>query len=83
MIINLFENKIKTNDDSPLSKIVNIPVCVVIVSSAFKENNKCYPQVLLHDCFYEYEEDVNPMVLEYFFECTDLVNYKSSSCVKC
>ena len=43
--------KFKTNDDLPLSKIINIPVCVVIVSSIFKENDEYYPQVLLHDIF--------------------------------
>ena len=46
--------KFKTNDDLQLHKIINIPVCVVIISSIFKEDNKYYPQVLLHDCFYEY-----------------------------
>ena len=56
--------RFKTNDDLPLSKIINIAVCVIIVSSIFKENNKYYPQVLFHDCFYEYEKDVNPLVLE-------------------
>ena len=56
--------RFKTNDDLPLSKIKNIPVWVVIASSVFKENNKYYPQVLLHDCFSEYAEDVNPLVLE-------------------
>ena len=35
--------RFKTNDDLPLSKIINIPVCVVIVSSIFKENGKYYP----------------------------------------
>ena len=28
--------RFKTNDDLPLSKIINSPVCVVIVSSIFK-----------------------------------------------
>ena len=28
-----------THDDLPLYKIINIPVCVVIVSSIFKEDN--------------------------------------------
>ena len=61
--------KFKTNDDLPLNKIITIPVCVVIVSvsSIFKEDNEYHPQVLLHDCFYEYEEDVYPLVLECFF----------------
>ena len=53
----------KTNDDLSLSKIINVYVCVVIVSNVVKENDKYYPQVLLHDCFYEYEENINPPVL--------------------
>ena len=34
-----------TNDDLPLNKIINIPVCIVLVSSIFKEDNECHPQV--------------------------------------
>ena len=55
--------RFKTNDNLPLDKIINIPVCVVIVSSIFKEDNEHYPQVLLHDFFYEYEENINPPVV--------------------
>ena len=51
--------RFKTNDDLPLNNIINIPVCVVIVSSIFKEDSEYYPQVLLHDYFYEYEENIN------------------------
>ena len=51
--------RFKTNDDIPLSKIINIPVCVVIVSNILKEDGKYYPQVLLRDCFYEYEYEEN------------------------
>ena len=36
--------KFKSDDDLPLSKILNIPVCVIIVRSVFQENNH-YPQV--------------------------------------
>ena len=53
--------KFKTNDDLPLNRLINIPVCVVIISSIFKENDKYYPQILLHDCFHEYEENINPL----------------------
>ena len=35
--------KFKTNDDLPLNKIVNIPVCVIIVSSVFRKDNEYYP----------------------------------------
>ena len=51
--------RFKTNDDLLLNKIINIPVCVIIVSSNFKEDGEYYPQVLPHDCFDEYEENIN------------------------
>ena len=51
----------KTNDDVPLNKIINNPVCVVSVSSFLKEDDEYRPQVLLRDYFYEYEEHVNPL----------------------
>ena len=40
-----------------LGKILNIPMCAIIVSSVFQENDKYYPQVYLKDCFYEYEHE--------------------------
>ena len=56
--------RFKTNDDlPPVNKIINIPVCVIIVSSIFKEDNEYHPQILLHNCFYEYEENINPSVV--------------------
>ena len=59
--------KFERNDELPLNRVINIPVCIVVISSIFKEDGKYYPQVLLHDCFYEYEEHVNPLILELFF----------------
>ena len=44
-------------------KVILNCVCVVIVSSIFKEDNEYHSQVLLHDCFYEYEEHFNPLVV--------------------
>ena len=41
-----------------MGKILNIPACVITVRSVFQENNKYYPQVFLHECFYEYEYDM-------------------------
>ena len=55
--------RFKTNDDLPLNKIINILVCVVIASSIFKKDGEYHPQILLHGCFYEYEENINPQVL--------------------
>ena len=47
--------KFKTDDDLPYNKIINIPVCVIIVSSVFKEHGSYYLQILLHICFYEHD----------------------------
>ena len=55
--------RFKANDHLPLNKIINIPVCVVIVRSIFKEDNEYHPQVLLHDFFYEYQEIINHSVV--------------------
>ena len=50
--------KFKTSDYIIFNEIVNIPLCVIVVSSVFKENDGYYPQISLLDCFYE--KDVSP-----------------------
>ena len=40
--------KFKANNELPLGKILNIPVCKIIIRSVFEEDGKYYPQVLLH-----------------------------------
>ena len=50
--------KFKTNDDLVFNEMMNIPVCVIVASSVFKEIDGYYPQMTLHDCFYE--KDVSP-----------------------
>ena len=50
--------KFKTNDDVVFNEMINIPVCVTVVSSVFNKNEEYYPQITLHDCFYE--KDVSP-----------------------
>ena len=49
--------KFESDDVLPLGKILTIPLCVIIVTSVFQENNKYYPQVSLHECFYEYDHE--------------------------
>ena len=83
--------RFESNDDLPLGKILNMPVCVIIVRAILEENSKYYPQVLFHKCFYEYEENTNPPVvqsLKYSVKrihfCSNKSHYyKFSSCVKC
>ena len=43
----------KTDDDLPCNQETNVPVCVISISSVFKERNWYYPQIELQDCFYE------------------------------
>ena len=50
--------KLKTNDDLVFNEMMNIPACVIVVSSVFKENDGYYPKNTLHDCFDE--KDVSP-----------------------
>ena len=42
---------------------IKVLVCIIIVRSVFEENGKCYPQVSLHECFYEYKNNINPPVV--------------------
>ena len=55
--------RFESDDDLPLGKMLNIPVCVIIIRDVFEEDSKYYPQVLLQDCFYEHEEDISPLVV--------------------
>ena len=55
--------RFESDDDLLISKIIIIPVCVIIMRDVFEEDSKYYPQVLLHDCFYEHEESADPPVV--------------------
>ena len=55
--------KFESDDDLPLGKITNIHLCVIIVKGVFEEDSKYYPQVLLHEYFYEYEENIDSPVV--------------------
>ena len=35
----------------------------MIIRGIFEGDSKYYAQVLLHDCFHDYEEDINPPVM--------------------
>ena len=55
--------KFESDDDLLSSKIINILVCVIIIRGVFEEDSLYYPNVLLHEYFYEYQEDINPLVI--------------------
>ena len=47
--------KLRTDDDLPYNQKINIPVCVISLSSAIKRRNIYYPNFRLQKCFYESE----------------------------
>ena len=55
--------KFESDDDLPIRKIINIPLCVIIIRGVFEEDSNYYPQVLLNECFYEHEEEINLLVV--------------------
>ena len=48
--------RFESNDDLTLCKILNIPVCIIVVNSVFQRDNNYYPQVLLYEYLNEYKE---------------------------
>ena len=50
------KTRFESNDGLPLSKILNIPVCIIIVKIVFQEDNNYYPHVLLYKCLYKHED---------------------------
>ena len=57
------EIRFETDDElCPLSKIINIPVCVIVVKSVIKEDDRYYTQVFLYEFCYEYEEVSSPLI---------------------
>ena len=55
-MLDFMKARFKSNDDLPLRKILNIPVCIIIVRSVFQEDNNYYPQVLLYECLYKHDD---------------------------
>ena len=52
--------RFESDDDLAISKTIKVPVCVIIICGVFEEDN---PQVLLHDRFYEHEEDIKTLIV--------------------
>ena len=50
--------RVELNDDLPLGKILNISGMIILVGVVFQEGNKYYPQVCLHECVYEFVEEL-------------------------
>ena len=47
------KNRFESNDDLPLNKPLKLRLLTIIIGSAFSENGKFYPQLILDDALYE------------------------------
>ena len=52
----------KPDDALTLGKKLSIPSMIIVIGSVLQEGNKYYPQVCLHDCVYESENEFNEFV---------------------
>ena len=41
-------------DDVALGKILGLPSMIIVTRFVFQKDNKLYPQVYLHECWYEF-----------------------------
>ena len=55
--------KFESDNNFPLGKILNIPVCIIIVKSVLQENEKYYQEFFLKECFFEYENNDDSYVV--------------------
>ena len=53
---NLTRFRFKTDDSLVYNKRINIPVCIISLSSVIKKRKICYPNFKLKRCFYEVED---------------------------
>ena len=45
--------KFNSDDELPLNKSIEIPIMTIVIRAVFLENNKCYLQVFLDECWYK------------------------------
>ena len=50
--------RFESDDYLPLGKILNILSMIIVTRSVFQENNRYYPQLYLHECLYEFVEEL-------------------------
>ena len=53
----LVKVKFKSDDKVPLSKIINIPMCTIILKSVLKIDGMLYPKMYLHGCYLKYDKN--------------------------
>ena len=53
----LVKIEFKSDDKAPLDKIINIHMCTIIIKSLFKIDGMFYPEIYLHSCYLEYDNN--------------------------
>ena len=48
-----FKFEFRSDDNLAYNEIINIPICVISLSSVIKRKNNYYPNFKLKDCYYE------------------------------
>ena len=43
--------KFDADDDLVFNKIINVPMCAIVVKAVYEHDNKLYPQIYLHSCY--------------------------------
>ena len=43
----------ESDDNLPLGKVSNIPICTIIFRSVFDKDEKLYPQIYLDECLHQ------------------------------
>ena len=44
--------KFDTDDDLVFNKIINAPICTIVVKAVYEDDNKFYPQIYLHSFYF-------------------------------
>ena len=45
--------RFESDDNLPLGKVLNIPMCTITIGSVFEEDGKLYQQIYLDECLYQ------------------------------
>ena len=56
-LTDLVKIEFKSDDKAPLDKIINIHMCTIIIKSLFKIDGMFYPEIYLHSCYLEYDNN--------------------------
>ena len=51
-----------TDDDLVFNKIINAPICAIVVKAVYEHDNKFYPRIYLHSCYFDCFNDEDDYV---------------------